>query len=205
MLTTTGRVSAGVLATALLAGCGFADSSDARTSTSAPPADMHGAPRVPDPLATAEFQRNPCRTLTPGQVGELGVGDTRGEPDLAATGGPTCEWSDRFTGPSDSTTAVTYAVDSAGLKYLYSQRKVYEYFRPLASVGGYPALAAASLAPDTPSPERAGTCSVHVGVTNELFVTTQITTGEKSPHRTDPCGRAREVATEVVRTLKGSA
>lgn len=33
----------------------------------------------------------------------------------------------------------------------------------------------------------------------------RITTGEKSPHRADPCGRAREVATEVVRTLKGSA
>ncbi|SDR16838.1 Protein of unknown function [Actinopolyspora saharensis] len=194
--------NAALSAVALLAGCG---SGAGTTDTSEQPAtssvDMHGAPEVQNPLDTKAFQQKPCATLKPAQLRGLKMGDTKGESD-DSTGGPSCTWTDRFAGPSDSTVQVTYMVNGAGLKHVYQQKDVFEYFRELSQIEGYPAVAGSSLAPQTPTPEEAGSCDVNVGVKNDLVVLTQITLGDDSPYQGDPCGRARDVATEVVKTLK---
>lgn len=197
--------SAALSTVALLAGCGSgSDTTDTSKQPATSSVNMHGAPKVQEPLDTEAFQQKPCSTLKPAQLRGIKMGSTKGESD-DSTGGPSCEWTDRFTGPSDSTIQVTYMVNGAGLKYVYQQKDVFEYFRELPPIQGYPAVAGSSLAPQTPTPEKAGSCDVHVGVTNDLVVLTQITLGDESPYQDDPCGRARDVATEVVKTLKAGA
>ncbi|SDR16888.1 Protein of unknown function [Actinopolyspora saharensis] len=200
--------SAALSAVALLAGCG---SGAGTTDTSEQPAtssvNMHGAPEVQNPLDTEAFQQKPCSVLESDQINALDMQQWEVEQEMDAVGGPKCGWT-YMGGPPDytvSNTGVTFMAKGTGLKGVYQRKDAFEYFRELKPVEGFPAVAGASLAPQTSTPEEAGECDIHVGVTDDLAVTTQVSLGEGSPYAGDPCGRARDVATEVVKTLKAGA
>ncbi|WP_257233753.1 DUF3558 domain-containing protein [Halopolyspora algeriensis] len=207
MLSRTGRAAVALSAAALLAGCGAQETSGEPQSTSRPSQDLHGAPKVQNSLDTTAFHREPCSVLKPEQISALEMTQWKPEADLDSTGGPSCDWG-YMGGPPDYTvsrTAVTFMVNGHGLKGTYSKRGkgVFEYFRELKPIEGYPAVAAGSTAGGTPEEEAA--CEVEVGVTDALSVLTQVNLGNGSPYQGDPCGRARAVATEVVQTLKAGA
>lgn len=206
MLNKPGRAVLALATAALVAGCGAENTSGGPKPTSKPTSgNLHGAPSVQNPLDTVVFRKAPCSVLTSDQLQELNMAGVQGKVELDGSLGPTCEWSDRFKGPSDNTISVVFGTNGDGLKYSYSRRGkgVFEYFRELKPIMGYPAVAAGSTAGGTP--EEEGNCEVEVGVTNDLSVLTQVTTGDDSPYQGDPCGRARAVATEVVQTLKAGA
>ena len=116
-------------------------------------------------------------------------------------GGPSCNWSNIVSGPSSSKVRVTYLTEGQGLKTVYGQRDTYTYFRELPQIEGQPAVAAAT---DSGQPEQSGKCSVDVGVSDDLSFTTQFTALD-GPDKADPCGKAQQVAGEVVKTLQAGA
>lgn len=199
--------SAALSAVVLLAGCGSgAGTTDTSEQPSSSSVNMHGAPKVQEPLDTEAFQQKPCSVLEKGQIETLDMQQWEPEVDKEATGGPSCSWQ-YMGGPPDytvSSTGVTFMVNGDGLKNTYFRRGqgVFEYFRELEPIAGKPAVAAGSSAS---TPEQEGTCEVEVGVTDSLTFLTQVQLGEGSPYADDPCGRARDVATEVVKTLKAGA
>lgn len=191
---------------ALLAGCSSGSGATESPEPSSSSVNMHGAPKVRSPLDTKAFQQKPCSVLKPEQIGALNMQQWESEVDMGSTGGPKCAW--RYMGgPPDytvSSTAVTFMVESDGLKssYFRKGKGVFEYFRELKPIVGYPAIAAGS---STSTPEKEGQCEVEVGVTDSLTFLTQVKFGNGSSYAGDPCGRARDVATEVVKTLKAGA
>ncbi len=198
-------LTAALAASALLAGC---SSGATESPEQSPPSgvNMHGAPKVQKPLDTKAFQQQPCSVLKPEQISALSMQQWESEVDMDSTGGPKCGWQ-YMGGPPDytvSSVGVTFMVESDGLKssYFRKGKGVFEYFRQLKPIGGYPAIAAGS---SVSTPEQEGTCEVEVGVTDSLTFLTQVQLGNGSPFAGDPCGRARDVATEVVKTLKAGA
>lgn len=179
------------LATAALiaAGCG------AQGTTEAPQQDLHGAPSIDQPLDTSAFEKDPCKTLEPAQLQRLGI-TVPGETELDKTAGPGCTWEDIS---ANSLTEVTFATNGAGLQRDYAKRNEYPNFKELPPVAGYPAVAGASN--DPIPPEESGTCDVHVGVSNDLTFLVQSGSFD-GPDKADPCGKAQQVAGEVVQTLQ---
>ncbi|CAM00169.1 uncharacterized protein DUF3558 [Saccharopolyspora erythraea NRRL 2338] len=200
MIKKSALVLAPLLTSVLITGCG---APAAVSPPPAPPPDLHGAPSVDKPLETGSLHQDPCRVLSPEQLVALGIaGAPQADSDVS---GPSCEWDD-IGGPPHYTVdslRVTFVVGGDGLKLSYARRDAYSYFRELPRVEGYPAIAAGSTPGGTP--EEEGTCELAVGVTDDLVVLTQVHLGNGSPSTGEPCGRAGQVATEVMKTIKAAS
>lgn len=185
-------------------GCAGGSAQESQPQRSAPlSARSAGAvPTIENPLDTSAFHREPCRVLTAEDLLALGMATGTGEPEPEAALGPGCRWSDRFTGPSDSSIDVTFA-DGGGLAETYARRDTFSYFRELPPVHGRPTVAAGTTTGGGP-PETEGTCAVAVGVSQDRSVLVEVVAGAASPHRADPCGRAVAAADLVMRAVEAS-
>lgn len=160
-----------------------------------------GAPSVQQPLDTAAFEKEPCQSLKPPQTQSLGMGDAEGESELDPDIGASCTWSN--VSSSGSLLSVAFPPQGAGVGSLYAKRDTYPHFRELPPVNGYPAVVAMN--GQTP-PEQAGTCDLNVGVANDRMVSIHTAaSSDQSPFKADPCGKAQQVAGEVVKTLQAGA
>lgn len=169
-----------------------------RTTVSSAPND-YGAPRVSAPLDVTRFLALPCTVLTSVQLQSLAL-PLSGKPDtdsaIARSVGPGCFWLNSDI--ERSTNGVSFTVgNKSGLSDIYRGRaegKFRGYFEP-TTVESYPAVFT-----DAGDYRGDGTCSMSVGVSDSLaFLVT-----EQGPIKgLGSCYRAKEVATAVVRTLKG--
>ena len=104
-----------------------------------------------------------------------------------------------MSGPSSSMITVTYMTQGGGLKQDYAKRHEYPNFKELPPVNGYPAVAGAT--DDPTRPEESGSCDLDVGVSDDLTYLVQFS-DLNGPDKADPCGKAQQVAGEVVKTLQ---
>ena len=205
MMHTRAVLLAGLLtAAAALAGCTTTaggdptpDNDATKHPSSTPPSseqDRHGAPRVDRPLAPTRFLTEPCATLTQAQLAGLGI-DTAGKPDtdsaIAEYAGPTCGWQD-----NGETLGVGFVTGNKnGLADLYGNRENYAYFEE-TMVNGFPAVFQ-----DNIDLRDSGTCSISVGVTDNLHFKAS-EQGELDAQ--GACDRIKNVAGAVITTMKGA-
>ncbi len=155
-----------------------------------------GAPTPWDPGALLE---KPCHALTAEQLLDLGIASGTGERQPETPHGPTCRWSDRFTGPTDSSTDVTFPVSKdsgADVRGSGGQQ------RELRPVGGRPTVATIRT---VDVPETAAACDVVVEVEGDEAVLVRVAAGGSSPFRADVCARAVTVAEHVLATVESDA
>ncbi|MBB4688625.1 DUF3558 domain-containing protein [Amycolatopsis jiangsuensis] len=186
VLTTVAAVSL----SACSGGGNSADNSSPPSSSSSVDASL----KVPAPLPTQEFLSNPCSALTDAELDGVGLKPpgkvSQGPPDL-------CRWESAGT-RMNSVAVGAVPQNKGGISDIYDQKATQAYFEPF-SASGYPGVVAA--ADDLRSH---GTCSVWVGITDQLAFTvvTSITTGA---NKATPCKSAQKVSEAVVTHLKGAA
>ncbi|MDQ3790685.1 MAG: DUF3558 domain-containing protein [Actinomycetota bacterium] len=174
------------------------------SSSSVPPSSSEqelpfaGAPKVDEPLDTAQFQQDPCRALTAQQADALNV-QFPGEPNKGPLGN-TCE----FRGRSDRRALV----DVRSLdKYPYGLSATYqaeedgkwEHFAALPPIGGYPAVAYGAV-----DQRDTGGCVVDVGTSDEVVFEVSLQLSTDNIGKKDPCETAAMVAGKVVETMKAA-
>ncbi|HWD04532.1 MAG TPA: DUF3558 domain-containing protein [Amycolatopsis sp.] len=189
--------AAAIAAFGLLTACsgGTGGNAEAPTSASSSNAPDGGAgPKVPAPLPAQDLLNDPCTALNASEASQVGLA----YPGSKVTEGLV---SCRFTssGSDQNFVHVTpVPQNNGGISDIYSQKSKQAYFEP-ASIDGYPAVYA-----DTQDGRTSGTCTLWVGVTDQLAVSVipQIGTGR---NRNDPCGVAKSFATAMIQHLKGAA
>ncbi|WP_037307303.1 DUF3558 domain-containing protein [Amycolatopsis orientalis] len=190
---------AAVGAVVLAGGC-----SDQKTATPASPAPSsarlptNGAPAVMNPiLNTSQAETDPCSTVTTAQIEEIGGKVERSEQEQM-TMGKACAWI--FAKGANTVSAGLVAGNKPGLSSLYAQNATsgLTTFKPVEQVVGYPAVVYAN------GGEGPGTCTLAVGVRDDLVYTTIPRLGSDHPSYSDPCGLATKVAAAAIENLKKS-
>jgi hypothetical protein len=175
-------------------------SSDAGTP---PPAEedlpSDGAPKVTDPIDVSHFEQNPCDVLTPDQAQELGV-DPTGKPEEDGFG-KICRWRSPDVN-GGATTISFFSSDNRGMSSIYRSHAKGElkYFAPL-EVEGQPAAAYDVNSSKKPT----AACFVAVGLTDELAFSSYTTLSSGNIGQRDPCQAGAQVASMMVKTMRGSA
>lgn len=189
------RIAVGVIAAALLAGCGQGGSSANPTGpTPAPPATSQsvaklpygGAPPVTTPLQVAAQQKaHPCKLLTTGDVAHTGISAKPHE--YQGHEGMRCDWVD-----SPYEMGVWWNTSGTGLSGTYGQDKGNSGFKKIADIDSFPAV-------DDPDPSDNLSCSVVVGLANDLSFAATATVGKDA---SAACPAAADVAKRVIKNLK---
>lgn len=167
------------------------------TDSNAPGDDLptDGAPAVPNPLDTSAFQQDPCRALTPDQSRELNVGSS-GRPYDAALG-KGCEWKNAV---SRGRTKIAFLDrDPRGLSALYKANKAgkWAYFEELPPIEEYPAIAR-----DIVDYRDQGSCTVIVGVSDQIAFETILELSRANVGQKDPCEVGAQVAGMALQTMR---
>lgn len=190
--------AAAVAAFGLLAACGGGTGdtqAPSATAGSSAPSDGGGSgPKVPSPLPTKELLDNPCSVYNAAEAENLGV-RYPGRKSTGVTGG--CVW----TSAAIDTNYINIGAlpqNKNGLSDIYAQKDKQAYFTP-TSIDGYPAVFA-----DTQDSRPSGSCSLWVGVTDQLAVSVipNISVGD---YKKDPCSLAQKFATAMIGHLKGAS
>lgn len=164
-----------------------------------PSADQtYGAPRVPNPLDASRFLTRPCDVLTQPQMRTFGI-SRPGRPTttgaIAENAGPFCTWT--ADSEANSTVGVGLVTGNMhGLSDLYRGRSGFKYFEE-TTVEGYPAVFN-----DSVDGRAQGVCQITVGISNALTFRATEQGGRKGQ---GSCDRAKQVASAVIATVKGSA
>ncbi|MYW92199.1 DUF3558 domain-containing protein [Amycolatopsis rubida] len=189
--------TAAVAAFGLLTACGGGTGGTAEppaTAGSSTPADNGGTgPKVPAPLPAKDVVENPCSVLNAAEADDVGL-KSPGEKSTGSLGG--CRW----TSTASNQNFVNIGAlpqNKNGISDIYAQKDKQAYFTP-TSIDGYPAVFA-----DTQDGRPSGSCSLWVGVTDQLAVSVIPNIGV-GPHRSDPCGIAEKAATAMIKHLKGA-
>ncbi|MFD8494964.1 DUF3558 domain-containing protein [Amycolatopsis sp. NPDC059657] len=183
----------------LLAGCSKSTSGNATpTSATSGPSSSSGppVPQVTNPLDTTKFEQNPCNLLSPDQARALAnLVTTR--LDSKAPGGPICGWQDEHH--NDVNFSFTRG---GGLSDVYRNHRPDDpgYFEPVPSIAGYPAVYG-SIADSRAD----GTCTLIVGVSNDVVMVTSSELGGTSPDEKNPCPLVQKAAEAAIATLKAGA
>jgi hypothetical protein len=154
-----------------------------------------GAPAVPNPLDTRTFQQDPCQMLTSTQSQELNVG-TAGKPYDEVLG-KGCEWRNEDT--RGSATLAFLDKDPRGLSALYRADKEgkWAYFEELPSIEGFPAVIR-----DIIDRRPDGSCSLVVGVSDEIAFGTVLQLSTANVGKKDPCEVGAQVAGMALQTMQ---
>ncbi|MGY6657266.1 DUF3558 domain-containing protein [Amycolatopsis sp. TRM77291] len=185
---------------AFLSGCSD-QKSGTPTPTSAPSSTglpSNGAPAVANPIAnTAQFESDPCAAIPTAEVESLGGKVERSEQENL-TMGKACAWI--FTKGANTVSAGLVAGNKDGLSSLYAQNATggLTTFKPVEQVDGYPAVVYAN------GGEGPGTCTLAVGIRDDLVYTVIPRLGSDHPSYSDPCGMATKVAAAAIKNLKGA-
>ncbi|WP_083920477.1 DUF3558 domain-containing protein [Amycolatopsis decaplanina] len=185
---------------ALLGGC-----SDQKASTPTPTSvptstglPSNGAPAVANPITnTAQFESDPCTVIPSAEVESVGGKVERSEQE-ELTMGKACAWI--FAKGANTVSAGLVAGNKDGLSSLYAQNAAggLTTFKPVEQVAGYPAVVYAN------GGEGPGTCTLAVGVRNDLVYTVIPRLGSDHPSHSDPCGMATKIAASAIKHLKGA-
>jgi uncharacterized protein DUF3558 len=154
-----------------------------------------GAPKVDDPLDTNRFQKDPCQTLTAGQVRSLAMAPA-GKLRKDAPLGRSCTWTNPDTGAEVEVHFLDE--DPRGLSAQYQTKDQYAYFDELPPIEGHPAIAA-----DVADDRSNGLCTVSVGVSDETTFIVPVRLSSENVGHKDPCQVATLVAGMALKTMKG--
>jgi uncharacterized protein DUF3558 len=156
------------------------------------------APRVSQPLTnTARYETDPCSAATISEIEKLG-GAVGGTKVYEAIPGKTCQWD--FSNGSGNVGGAFITGNKRGLNSLYVEHQAGRLttFQPVAPVEGYPAVVYSQ------GDEGPGTCSLAVGVRDELTYTVITHLRAGNPALADPCKMATQLSEMVINRLKAS-
>lgn len=185
---------------ALVGGC-----SDQKSGTSTPtiapssaglPSD--GAPAVANPITnTATVETDPCSAIPTAEIEAIG-GKVKNSRLDDMTMGNACTWI--FDEGAGTLNAGLVTGNKQGLSTLYAQNAQggLTSFNPVSPVDGYPAVIYGN------GGEGEGTCTLAVGVRNDLVYTVTPRLRSDHPSKADPCGMATKVAAAAIKNLKGA-
>ncbi|WP_033291411.1 DUF3558 domain-containing protein [Amycolatopsis jejuensis] len=198
----TVRVAAATIAAlGLLTACSGGSGGSGGTSQTPAPAASSGAPstgsgpKVPAPLPTQVLLNDPCNVLTAAEATEIGLAS----PGEKTTGSGLigCQWTS--SGSRQNFVGITpLPQNTGGIGDIYAQKARQAYFQPTA-IDGYPGLFA-----DTQDGRPSGTCTLWVGVTDQLAVSVIPAIGTGA-NKSNPCGIAEKFAAVMIKHLKGAA
>ncbi|GAB3703267.1 hypothetical protein GCM10027598_02220 [Amycolatopsis oliviviridis] len=147
--------------------------------------------------ATAAFEADPCSAVPTAEIEAIGgkIKNSRLE-DL--TMGNACSWV--FQNSPNTVSAGLVTGNKDGLSALYAQSATggLTTFKPVDPVAGYPAVIFAN------GGEGRGTCTLAVGVRDDLVYTVIPRLSDYHPSFADPCGMATKVAAAAIKHLKKS-
>jgi Protein of unknown function (DUF3558) len=156
-----------------------------------------GAPTVKNPLDSSEYERDPCKSLSPEQAQSLNLPAT-GKTDEDEPLGVGCTWRNEATrGEAD----IVFLVDDRrGLSPEYESRNQGELpnFEELPAVEGYPAITRKGA-------DKYGGCTVVVGVADDMAFEVSVALSQANIGKREPCEVASQVAGLAVQTMKRGA
>jgi hypothetical protein len=157
-----------------------------------------GAPNVNDPLTnTAAVESDPCSAITTSQVESLG-GKVKSVATDELSLGRGCAWV--FADLAGDANAGLVTGNKNGLSSIYAQnaRGGLTSFAPVAAVAGYPAVTYEN------GGEEKGSCTLAVGVRNDLVYTVITQLNDNNTSYGDPCGMATKMAQFGIQRMKGA-
>lgn len=198
---TTRIAAAAVAALGLLTACsgggntGGGDTPPSSAAASSTAGGSGSGPKVPAPLNTQDLLGdNPCKVLTNAEATDFGLV----APGEKATGQvPGCDWRSADEGQNSIGLRVSPSQTPHGISDIYDQKARQAYFQPV-TVDGYPGVYA-----DTQDGRPSGTCTLWLGVTDQLAVAVIPAIGV-GPNKSNPCGLAQKFAGAVVKHLKAA-
>ncbi len=198
--------SAGLVAACTTTTGGTASPSTAGTppATGSPSADPE-VPKVAAPLDASKYVADTCAVVPKDVLASLGMPETgtfqaKGDT-LFTKAGPTCSWKIRGQGTGLLVSLGTGSRDAGtgGLAGLYAAHRantLVRFLEPAPDVDGYPAVYWG------PLDERPmGSCGIGVGIADDLTFDVY---AQGYQGADDSCGAATQVATSVIKTLKGA-
>lgn len=153
-----------------------------------------GAPKVNDPLNTARYEQDPCKSLTSDQTQDLDL-PTTGEIMDGVALGTGCEW---FNQDTRGEVKIVFIVDDPrGLSPEYASKNQgkWKNFDELPSIEGYPAIT-------RNGPDDFGGCTVVVGVADDMAFESIVQLSQVNVGKMEPCVAASDVAGMALRTMK---
>ncbi|MGB3441836.1 MAG: DUF3558 domain-containing protein [Actinophytocola sp.] len=178
-----------------------APTSETSPSGDEPPADdelpSDGAPKVRNPLDASHFEKNPCDALTAEQANALNVdpAGTRSDTDF----GPGCAWRNPDTGGNFHFGVLTKVKRGLSDAYRSNENGTYAYFKPIADLEGFPAVAF-----DTDKNPTVQ-CSVVVGLTDQRVIQTLTQLSSDNIGQRDSCEVAIMATGETMKTIKAGS
>ncbi|MCR6489508.1 DUF3558 domain-containing protein [Amycolatopsis sp. OK19-0408] len=164
-----------------------ADSGSSETSRSA----ADSAPRVPEPLNTANITSDACNTINGDGRSSLGLGDGSSR---STSNGPSCTFQEAAD-PGNQIDVTTVTANKNGLQDVYDTKGNDAYFEE-TQAGGYPVVYAAAL-----DDRKNGKCGLFVAVTDELTVNILVQY-DHGAGAADPCSVAQKFGEAMISTLK---
>ena len=188
------------LTTLALAACGGGSTGGQATTAPASSSSTEPmlAPKVSQPLTnTARYETDPCSAATTSEVEQLG-GAVKGTDVYQALPGKTCQWN--FSNGSGNVGGAFITGNKRGLNSLYVEHQARRLttFQPVPPVEGYPAVVYSQ------GDEAPGTCSLAVGVRDELTYTAIAHLRDGNPSFADPCKMVTQLSAMVINRLKAS-
>lgn len=190
-----------IAAAAVLSGCGSESPGQAAPPTLTTPAarlPSNGAPVVPKPIEkTATVEKDPCGAVPIAAIKEIG-GKVERSRTVDLSEGLSCSW--LFLEAPSTVSAGLVVGNKDGLSALYAQNATggLTTFRPVDPVSGHPAVIYAN------GSEGKGTCTLAVGIRDDLVYTVIPHLSSGNPMVSDPCGMAAKVAAAAIKNFKGS-
>jgi hypothetical protein len=157
-----------------------------------------GAPKVENPLDVSRFEQNPCEALTAEDAQGLNL-PTTGEPTEVAFGNG-CQWRNKQT--QGSAGIQFFSSIERGLSAVYAEAKGsdFPYFEPIDDIEGYPAVAF-----DTKVAKPVASCTVAVGVADQLVFDVVVDLSDANLNKKDPCELAIQVAGMMMNRMQEAA
>jgi hypothetical protein len=145
---------------------------------------------------------DPCQdALSPEQITTLMGSPVQHNRSDTPNVGPGCSW---FNAARGSQIDVGYdATTRSGLSSVYQNtRPQSAVWKPIADVGGFPAVAHAGSPGQAPP---ADFCSITLGLADDVAVDVSVSLGRDKVGTLEPCDAATEAAKQVAATLKSKA
>ncbi|WP_410606962.1 DUF3558 domain-containing protein [Amycolatopsis sp. lyj-109] len=189
---------------ALVAGCsndvvGRPSPSAGGTDSPSPAGESSDVPKVAHPIDTSRYEREPCSALSADQLSQLGI-KTEPKSDLAAKGGPGCEWN--AYDDIGWTVGARLLTAGSSLANLYEQHAqgAWPFFEPVPDVSGYPGVLLESVETRPKS-----VCGMSVALRDDMIYSVQIRIDPQKEEANDPCPVVRKIAEMAVSTMKAGA
>jgi hypothetical protein len=186
---------------ALLVACSSRVDGTASPSTSqaqSSPTSGSGAnvPKVPRPLDTARYERQPCDVLSGDQLASLKI-TTTPTPDVNDKLGPGCEWN--AYDEVGLTVGARLLTAGSSLANLYQEHEqgAWPYFEPVSDVAGYPGVLM-----DGVRAVPKSTCDMSVAVRDDMIYSIQLRIDPRKEEANDPCPVVRKIAEMAISTMK---